>query len=34
MTGWRISRGEGLMLFFAYGAYLVFLAWRQGLMAF
>ena len=28
---WRVGRGRGLLLVLAYGAYLVFLAWRQGL---
>jgi cation:H+ antiporter len=30
VTGWKISRFEGLLLFLGYIAYLVFLAWRQG----
>jgi cation:H+ antiporter len=32
VTGWKISRFEGLLLFIGYLAYLGFLAWRQGLL--
>lgn len=34
ITGWKISRLEGAMLFVGYGVYIGFLAWRQGLLAF
>jgi cation:H+ antiporter len=30
LTGWKISRFEGFLLFVAYGAYIAFIAWRQG----
>jgi len=33
VTGWRISRGEGFVLFLGYIAYIVFLAVRQGVIA-
>lgn len=33
ITGWKISRLEGFMLFAGYCCYVAFLAWRQGLIA-
>lgn len=32
LTGWRLSRGEGLMLLLLYAGYVAFLAARQGLL--
>jgi len=29
-VGWRLSRGQGLLLLMGFAAYVVFLAWRQG----
>jgi cation:H+ antiporter len=33
VTGWKISRFEGFLLFLGYASYLGFLAWRQGFIA-
>ena len=33
LTGWKISRFEGMLLFVAYGAYIAFIAWRLGELA-
>jgi cation:H+ antiporter len=32
VTGWKISRFEGLLLFIGYLTFLAFLAWRQGFL--
>lgn len=34
MSGWRITRFEGLLLVAGFASYAAFLAWRQGLLAF
>ncbi len=34
MSGWRITRFEGLLLVTGFACYVAFLAWRQGLLAF